>query len=596
MIKLILSLSLSGSIVAGLIFAVKPLFNNRVSKTFQYYIWVVVLLRLFLPISPELSLMNNVFYPTETDSDISASAMITPSDAQGNISSSLSLPVQKKVEAGEYNGDSDHSRYLRDLFAQTALIVWLLGVLITLSFQFINYVHFISRLKRSNIAVTAEEQELFHKLRMKNSRVRLFRNRFASTPMLVGILSPCIIVPDVKFTPKQLENILRHELAHLRRFDTGLKWFTVLVTALHWFNPIMIFIKREINRACELACDEAVIKGLSTSDKQAYGETLISVVAERKYPIGVLSTTMCEEKKTLKERLAAIMKYSKKSKWMVVLAIVVFAGVIGIAVTLGAGVGRGASAAVKAPVKSEEYNLTDISKNKTPYIGNNSKVSALAASLPLPDAFFRQQYISLKTKGKPYGLTVYYEVAGEGKYEGEWLAAIPGSNLQRTLYKNALVLFCMIGNMDYVTFAFRNSMSNGKLDESAYGLSYTFQRKEIEDNYGDLSLPAGDLNLLAKALDEAASHNKEIFDKTAIDSTAATSARIDELLAEIMSSPMVSSNTGDYIREHRGEYDEIVAMGRSALPYLSIILESGDRGLRGNIVMFLCKDIADTLK
>ena len=44
----------------------------------------------------------------------------------------------------------------------------------------------------------------------------------------------------------------------------------------------MYFMKKEINNACELACDEAVIRNLNTSEKQAYGDTLISVVFESK--------------------------------------------------------------------------------------------------------------------------------------------------------------------------------------------------------------------------------------------------------------------------------------------------------------------------
>lgn len=57
-----------------------------------------------------------------------------------------------------------------------------------------------------------------------------------------------------------------------------------------------------------------MIKNLTSAEKQAYGETLITVAAEHRYPIGVLQATMCEEKKSLKERLIAIMNYHQKSK------------------------------------------------------------------------------------------------------------------------------------------------------------------------------------------------------------------------------------------------------------------------------------------
>lgn len=66
--------------------------------------------------------------------------------------------------------------------------------------------------------------------------------------------------------------------------------------------------------------------------------------------------------------------------------------------------------------------------------------------------------------------------------------------------KNALVLFCMIDNLDEVTFRFRDSQSDGKLDDLKYKSTYTFSRGSIEKKYGDLSVIAGRLDLLKKEL------------------------------------------------------------------------------------------------
>lgn len=52
------------------------------------------------------------------------------------------------------------------------------------------------------------------------------------------------------------------------------------------------------------------------------------------------------------------------------------------------------------------YDLVEISKYKTPYIGDNSKVSAITYRLPTPDKYFRQKYIFLRTDVKPYNLTI----------------------------------------------------------------------------------------------------------------------------------------------------------------------------------------------
>ena len=61
MIKLILSLSLSGSILILILFLCKPLFQSKMSKAWQYYIWLAVIARLLLPFAPEHNLVGSLF-------------------------------------------------------------------------------------------------------------------------------------------------------------------------------------------------------------------------------------------------------------------------------------------------------------------------------------------------------------------------------------------------------------------------------------------------------------------------------------------------------------------------------------------------------
>ncbi len=74
----------------------------------------------------------------------------------------------------------------------------------------------------------------------------------------------------------------------------------------------------------------------------------------------------------------------------------------------------------------------------------------------------------------------------------------------------------------------------------------------------------------------------------------ATRKTIDKLLS-IITSPSASSSTGDYIKAYQKEADQIVDMGEKALPYLTEILDSGDKGLRGNVVWQLCERIIKNL-
>lgn len=84
----------------------------------------------------------------------------------------------------------------------------------------------------------------------------------------------------------------------------------------------------------------------------------------------------------------------------------------------------------KVRVNMMTYDLTEISKHKTPYIGANGKVSALAQNLPVPDSYFKQRFISMETDQTPYKLTVYYEPAPNRDYNKPWPITVKDSVLE----------------------------------------------------------------------------------------------------------------------------------------------------------------------
>jgi hypothetical protein len=173
--------------------------------------------------------------------------------------------------------------------------------------------------------------------------------------MLIGLFDPVIILPDREYTDDRLRAVLLHELSHVRRKDVLVKWLSVLACAVHWFNPIVWRTRREIDRACELACDEAVVRGLDADGRQSYGDTLLYVAADGKTPRAVLSTTMCEEKKNLKERLGAIMQ----SKTHTRAALVASAAVILVAVLAACALGAGSGAGTNVGIIPDNINVPD---------------------------------------------------------------------------------------------------------------------------------------------------------------------------------------------------------------------------------------------
>lgn len=497
-IKLILSLSLSASILAIILFGIKPMIKHRLSKSVQYYIWIIVLLRLIVPFSFQDSIMDRVFYSDNHLTNIhngeetNIKAIENIGKGSLNPPSSINQRVEKIVGQGA-------NINLKDLFVEYAMYIWLLGALIVFTINITGYISFIGQLKGRYKPARNMEINILSKLLNGSKNVRLLRNGFISTPMVLGILRPCIIIPDDDFDEVQLKNILLHELTHLKHHDILVKWLTMLATSIHWFNPIMYFIRKEISNSCELACDEAVIRNFNTEEKQAYGDTLISFAEEAKYPIGVLQATMCEEKKSLRERLIAIMKHDRKSKMIMIFSAILIGVFIFGALYLGGALDN--KIEKSSNLTGDAYNLSEISKYRTAYVGDNSKVGHIAANLPVPDNYFKQQYTSMETSKKPYSLTIYYEAARDDEFIGEWPITKSNSSIETNSRINALIAFCMIDNVDKVTFAFRNSQSKGKLDESKYNTTFSFPRASFEEEYGDLSRLGDDIVLLKDILE-----------------------------------------------------------------------------------------------
>ena len=110
-------------------------------------------------------------------------------------------------------------------------------------------------------------------------RPRLLVCQGLKAPMLAGLFRPAILLPQGNISGEELGFSLLHELTHYRRKDIWLKTLAMWVNALYWFNPLMWYMLRLVERDTELACDEDALRRLSRSDYSAYGQTILSAVA-----------------------------------------------------------------------------------------------------------------------------------------------------------------------------------------------------------------------------------------------------------------------------------------------------------------------------
>jgi len=108
------------------------------------------------------------------------------------------------------------------------------------------------------------------------AQIRIVLSRTMMEPGIFGIFDPVMIWPEKltsQLTDEQIEAIMAHELAHLRRHDNLVALVHMLVEAIFWFHPMVWWIESRLVEERELACDEEAIIQVRSAD--IYAESLL---------------------------------------------------------------------------------------------------------------------------------------------------------------------------------------------------------------------------------------------------------------------------------------------------------------------------------
>lgn len=320
-----LSLSLSASVLIVFLFFCKPLVKDKLSRQWQYYIWLIVIARLLLPLASEGNLLDKTFEsigrayygeesPSYEDDDSSTLPLLSSNSEKS------SYGFSKEENTGFY---PLQEAYL--LLAENVWLVWV-GIALILFIQKITvYKSFIRYVRAGMEPVT--NVELLDQVAVIGNQIGvniacdLCVNPLISSPLLIGFIRPCIVIPSTKISNTSFRFIVMHELTHYRRCDMFYKWLVQITLCLHWFNPFVYLMEKEITKSCEFSCDEVVLKKVGSGYVKDYGNTLLETMAlAGQYKEILASITLSENKKILKERICAIMKFKHKSRLLTCIA------------------------------------------------------------------------------------------------------------------------------------------------------------------------------------------------------------------------------------------------------------------------------------
>lgn len=346
----VLSLSISGTVTGLLILLFRPVTRKVFSRKWNYYVWLVMTARLILPVSLWINPVGGLFAQLEltgTAQTITAEAEAVsgPKEIQEQGAEEGHKSVQApKAEAIPEKTDKSENQYhpLSGIggFGQYLWMLWGLGAVFILCLNVNDYRNFSAYVLADCEEVREGElrklaDELAAKLGIRK-RVKIMVSPLITGPVLMGPVNPFIVLPRREQENLDISLVLHHEMIHLKRRDLWYKWLYQMILCVHWFNPLLYLFGQRLNRDCELACDEAVMELLTKEGRKAYGNVLLDAAEQKlKFKRSVLSTTLLEDKGTLKERLKGILHYKKTGKIAAAVSGCVLVLLTGLAVMFG---------------------------------------------------------------------------------------------------------------------------------------------------------------------------------------------------------------------------------------------------------------------
>lgn len=316
--------SISSAVLIVTVIALRYLLRGKISLRMQYALWLLVLVRLLVPMSfgaSGLSVMNAVpeRAPTAQQSTVMPSTTVKENTSTPAATGTVGVPAQSMNEpippdlVQNITVTTTVPTVEKTDWAQLIKTVWLIGVgLVGAAFLLAN-LRFGRRLRRSRRSVDDA-----------GAALPVYESGATETPCLFGLLRPCIYVtPDTLADADTLRYSLAHEQTHYRHGDSLWAVLRGVCLALHWYNPLVWWAAELSRRDAEMACDESTVRRLGENERAAYGRTLVRMTCEKRPALLVTATMMTDSGKGLRERITLLVKKPKTAAYTAVAVLLI---------------------------------------------------------------------------------------------------------------------------------------------------------------------------------------------------------------------------------------------------------------------------------
>ncbi|MBX2873626.1 MAG: M48 family metalloprotease [Saprospiraceae bacterium] len=265
-----------GTLIFFLLQLCLRLLRKRSSSHLRYLLLSGALLSLF-------SWVVLTFYQKASEI-FSSNLTPLPSQELGPIPSFESI-ITIEAASSWWNDFWWQAELFMQMYADQLAYCWLVGVLL-FSLRWLGGFYFTYRLRRVGTIAVPEAwekqvQQLSIQLGVRKS-VSIVASMKVQVPLVVGHLKPVILLPLGMLTslsPAQLEAILLHELAHVRRHDFLINLMLSILEILLFYHPVFWLLSNRILEERELCCDDIAVA--SCGNPRLYARTLLLMEEQR---------------------------------------------------------------------------------------------------------------------------------------------------------------------------------------------------------------------------------------------------------------------------------------------------------------------------
>lgn len=299
--------TLTVSLTALLLLLCKRLFQDKLPPIWQYGIWTVLALRILLPVQTGTTVLLPLPLHLET----------IKSMVESGLSSNYSSPWQPLSLHHVLPVYTALPHSITDwLFA-----LYGVGVVLFLVRYLVGYIRLRHILRQGSPLTPALAElltEVCNEHHLKPCQAVTLPG--IHTAFVCGGLRPILVLPEEEWDAEHTKMVLLHELLHLRYRDGLASMFWCVLRCLHWCNPFLWWVFRQIENDMESLCDNRVLARLSSEDRRTYGNILLSMATER-YPNAPGTSSIANGKKSITRRIEAITRFTKYPKGMEIVAL-----------------------------------------------------------------------------------------------------------------------------------------------------------------------------------------------------------------------------------------------------------------------------------